>query len=71
LASIGDLVRQSNSLEYYEQDFQVGEIVREQNSGNEVKITQVVYNKFDGEYEYWYDDEDELYGFADDFEKIK
>jgi hypothetical protein len=29
LASIGELVRQSNSLEYYEQDFQVGDIVKD------------------------------------------
>ena len=74
LASIGELVRQSNSIrDYYEQDFQVGDIVREKESGEEVEITQVVYNKFDEEYQYWYEDEDgvELYGFADDFEKIK
>jgi len=73
LASIGELVRQSNSIrDYYEQDFQVGDIVREKESGEEVEITQVVYNKFDEEYQYWYDDEDDDgYGFADDFEKIK
>lgn len=74
LASIGDLVRKSNSLkDYYEQEFQVGEIVREKNSGNEVEIKTIEYNKFDNEYQYWYEDEDgeEWYGFADDFEKIK
>ena len=73
LASIGELVHQSNSIrDYYEQDFQVGDIVREKESGEEVEITQVVYNKSDEEYQYWYEDEDgeELYGFADDFEKI-
>ena len=73
LASIGELVRQSNSIrDYYEQDFQVGDIVREKNSGDEVEIKTIEYNKFDNEYQYWYEDEDgeELYGFADDFEKI-
>jgi hypothetical protein len=73
LASIGELVRQSNSLkDYYEQDFQVGEIVREKNSGDEVEIKTIEYNKFDNEYQYWYEDEDgeEWYGFADEFEKI-
>ena len=67
------MVRQSNSLkDYYEQDFQVGEIVREKNSGDEVEIKTIEYNKFDNEYQYWYEDEDgeEWYGFADEFEKI-
>jgi hypothetical protein len=45
LVSIGELVRQSNSLkDYYEQDFQVGEIVREKNSGDEVEIKTIEYN---------------------------
>ena len=37
-----------------------------------VEITEVIYNKFDDEYQYWYKDEDgeEVYGFAEDFEKI-
>ena len=74
LSSISELVHQSNSIrDYYEQDFQVGDIVREKNTGDEVEIKLVEYNKFDGEYQYWYDDEDgeEWYGFADEFEKIK
>lgn len=74
LSSISELVHQSNSIrDYYEQDFQVGDIVREKESDEEVKITQVFYNKFDEEYQYFYEDEDgeELYGFAHEFEKIK
>jgi len=71
LASIGDLVRQSNSLEYYEQDFQVGDIVREKESGEEVEIKRVEYNKLGPEYQYWYEDEDGEKLFADEFEKIK
>lgn len=74
LSSISELVHQSNSIrDYYEQDFQVGDIVREKESDEEVKITQVFYNKFDEEYQYFYEDEDgeELYGFANEFEKIK
>jgi hypothetical protein len=72
LSKIGDLVRQSNSLDYYEQDFYAGDIVIEKDSGDEFEIKSVVYNKFDGEYQYWCEDEDgeEWYGLGDEFEKV-
>jgi fucose 4-O-acetylase-like acetyltransferase len=38
---------------------------------NFIVIKGVVYNKFDGEYQYWFEDEDgeEWHGFADEFDK--
>ena len=36
------------------------------------KIKEVVYNKFDEEYQYWFVDEngEDIFGFADEFEKV-
>jgi hypothetical protein len=58
--------------DYYPQDFQVGDKVKEVDSEEIVEIKEVIYNKFDDEYQYWYEGEDgeEVYGFAEDFEKI-
>ena len=73
LSSVNELAVQSETLDYYSQDFQVGDVVREKNSGNEVKLTKVDYNKYDREYVYWYEDEEEeeWYGYGDEFEKIE
>jgi len=73
LSSISELVCQSKSMDYYPQDLQVGDIVKEKNTGNKVEIKRVEYDKYDKEYKYWYEDEDgdEWYGFADEFKKIK
>ena len=58
--------------DYYQEAFKVGDKVKEVDSEMIVEITEVIYNKFDDEYQYWYKDEDgeEVYGFAEDFEKI-
>jgi CRISPR/Cas system-associated protein Cas7 (RAMP superfamily) len=58
--------------DYYPQDFQVGDKVKEVDSEEIVEIKEVIYNKFDDEYQYWYEGEDgeEVYGFSEDFEKI-
>jgi hypothetical protein len=58
--------------DYYPQDYKVGDKVRVVDSGNIVEIKEVVYNKFDEEYQYWFVDEngEEIYGFADEFEKV-
>jgi uncharacterized protein YodC (DUF2158 family) len=72
LSSLNELAPQSNSLDYYQQDFQVGDKVRVKDGGDEVKLISVDYNKYDQEYQYWYEDEEgsEWYGFGDEFEKI-
>jgi hypothetical protein len=51
----------------------VGDKVRVKDGGDEVKLISVDYNKYDREYQYWYEDEEgsEWYGFGDEFEKIK
>jgi hypothetical protein len=75
VTKITELVNQSISFrDYYPQDFQVGDKVRVKDTGDIVEIKQVVYNKFDDEYQYWFDSEDgeeEWYAFADEIEKIK
>jgi hypothetical protein len=72
LSSVNELAVQSNSLDYYPQVFQVGEVVKSKDDGNEVKLTRVDYHQYDREYMYWYKDEEdsEWYGFGNDFEKI-
>lgn len=73
LSSVNELVIQSKSFnDYYPQDFQVGDKVKEVDSEEIVEIKEVIYNKFDNEYQYWYEGEDgeEVYGFVSDFEKI-
>lgn len=72
LSSVNELAIQSNSLDYYPQVFQVGEVVKSKDDGDEVKLTRVGYHQYDGEYMYWYGDEEgsEWYGFGNDFEKI-
>jgi len=74
-SSINELAIQSETfLDYYPQDFQVGEIVRVKDGGDKVKITRVDYNKYQLEYQYWYDDEEgeeNWYGFGDEFEKTE
>lgn len=70
LAFVKRLALQSTSFsDFYPQDFQVGDKVQDKESEDIVEIKSVVYNKFDEEYQYWYEDEDgeELYGFAEDF----
>ena len=50
----------------------MGDKVKEVDSEEIVEIKEVIYNKFDDEYQYWYEGEDgeEVYGFVCDFEKI-
>lgn len=56
---VKQLVIESVSFgDYYPQDFQAEEIVRVKDNGNEVKLTRVDYNKYDQEYQYWYEDEE-------------
>ena len=71
MIAIGDLAYQSNCLDYLKQDFHVGDLVIEKESGEEFEVKGVVYNKFDGEYQYWFEEEDgeEWHGFADEFDK--
>jgi hypothetical protein len=76
LESVDTLAPRSVSFrDYYPQDFKVGDKVRVVDSDDDeiVEIKEVVYSKFDDEYEYWYvyEDGDELYGFSNDFEKIE
>jgi len=73
MGSVKQLAMESASFgSYYPQDFQVGDKVKEKNSDEEVKLTRVDFNKYDREYNYWYEDEEgeEWYGFGDEFEKI-
>jgi hypothetical protein len=74
IGSVKQLAMESASFgDYYPQDFQVGDKVRVKLiSGDEVKLISVDYNKYDREYQYWYEDEEgsEWYGFGDEFEKI-
>ena len=73
-SSVNELAIQSETfLDYYPQDFQVGDVVLEKISGDKVKLIKVDYNRYDREYAYWFEDEkgDEWYGYADEFEKIE
>lgn len=72
--SINRLVPRSTSFgDYYPQDYQVGDNVKVIDDESIIEIKEVIYNKFDDEYQYWYEDEDgeEVYGFAEDFEKVE
>ena len=72
ISSVSELAVKSKSLDYYPHYFQVGELVKTRDNGDEVVITNIEYDKYDREYQYWYEDEDgeEWYGFEDEFEKI-
>jgi hypothetical protein len=72
-STINDLAIQSDILNYYPQDFQVGEIVVEKNTGSPVKLTKIDYDQYNREYHYWYDSEngeEVWYGFGNQFIKI-
>jgi uncharacterized protein YodC (DUF2158 family) len=71
--SVGDLIIQSKTIDdYVSQAFQVGDVVRIKDGGNEVELTRIDWNRYEREYKCWYEDEngDEWYGFEDEFEKI-
>ena len=70
--SIKSLALQSCSFSsYYPQDFQAGDRVRDVDTGEIIEITEVIYNKFDEEYQYWFEEDgEEVFGFAHEFEKI-
>ena len=71
--SVGELIIKSETIDdYAPQAFQVGNVVRDKNSGNEVELTRIDWHKYDRAYTYWYEDEEgeEWYGFEDEFEKI-
>jgi hypothetical protein len=73
ITEVSQLALESCSFDdYYQETFKVGDKVKEVDSEEIVEIKEVIYNKFDGEYQYWYEGEDgeEVYGFAEDFEKI-
>ena len=73
MSSVNQLAMESVSFgDYYPQDFQVGDKVNDIENDVIVEIKEVVYNKFDEEYQYWFVDEngEEIYGFADEFEKV-
>jgi hypothetical protein len=48
------------------------QVVKEVDSEEIVEIKEVIYNKFDEEYQYWFVDEngEDIFGFADEFEKV-
>jgi hypothetical protein len=71
--SVGELIIKSETIDdYAPQAFQVGNVVRDKNSGNDVELTKIDWNRYSREYQYWYEDEDgdEWYGYEDEFEKI-
>ena len=71
--SVGELIIKSETIDNYApQAFQVGNVVRDKNSGNDVELTKIDWNRYSREYQYWYEDEDgdEWYGYEDEFEKI-
>ena len=71
--SVGDLIIQSKTIDNYApQAFQVGEVVKNKDNGDEVELIRVDWNRYEREYKCWYEDEngDEWYGFEDEFEKI-
>jgi uncharacterized protein YfaS (alpha-2-macroglobulin family) len=71
--SVGELIIKSETInDYVPQAFQVGNVVRDKNSGNDVELTKIDWNRYSREYQYWYEDEDgdEWYGYEDEFEKI-
>lgn len=72
ISTISELAIKSETLDYNPQYFQVGELVKTRDEGDEVVITNIEYDKYNREYEYWYEDEDgkEWYGFEDEFVKI-
>lgn len=72
IGNINDLAIKSKTLDYYPQYFQVGELVKTRDNGDEVVISNIEYDKYDREYMYWYEGEDgeEVYGFEDEFEKV-
>ena len=71
--SVGDLIIQSETIDdYASQKFQVGDTVIDKHGGNEVVLIKIEWNRYEREYECWYEDEDgdEWYGYEDEFEKI-